>query len=52
MKALMTRDLQGVSKKLSFTKWSIWRSSFQFERNTYDIRDKSGNTQFGKTQLF
>ena len=41
-----------VSKKLSFTKLSIWRSSFQFGRNTYDIRDKSGNTQFGKTQLF
>ena len=41
-----------VSKKLSFTKLSFWRSCFQLGRNTYDICDKSGNAQFGKTQFF
>ena len=44
--------LQGVSKKLSFSKLSFWRSCFQMGRNTYDICDKSGNAQFGKTQFF
>ena len=41
-----------VSKKLSFTKLSFWRSCFQMGRNTYDICDKSGKVQFGKTQFF
>ena len=38
-------------KKLSFTKLSFWRFCFQLGRNTYDICDKSGNAQFGKTQF-
>ena len=44
--------LQGVSKKLSFTKLTFWRSCFKLGRNTYDICDKSGNAQFSKTQFF
>ena len=44
--------LQGVSKKLSFTKSSICRSCFQLEKNTDDIRGKSANAQFGKTHFF
>ena len=44
--------VQGVSKKLSFTKLSIWRSCCQLGRNTYDIRDKSANAQISKTQIF
>ena len=39
-------------KKLSFTKLSIWRSCCQLGRNTYGIRGKSANAQFGKTQFF
>ena len=31
-------NIQGNSKKLSFTKLSIWRSCCQLRRNTYDIR--------------
>ena len=41
----------GCLKKLSFTKLSFWRSCFQKGRNIYDICDKSGNAQFGKTQF-
>ena len=41
-----------VSKKLSFTKLSFWRTCFQLGRNTYDICDKSWNAQYGKTQFF
>ena len=37
---------------MSFTKFSFWRSCFQKGRSTYDICDKSGNAQFGKTQFF
>ena len=44
--------LQGVSKKLSFAKWSIWRSCCQLGRNTYDFQRKSANAQLGKTQFF
>ena len=44
--------LQGVSKKLSFGKLSIWRSCCKLERNTSDICGKSANAQFGKTQFF
>ena len=44
--------IQGVSKKLSFAKLSIWRSCCQLRRNKYDIRGKSANAQFGKTQFF
>ena len=43
---------KGCLKKLSFTKLNFWRSCFQLGRNTYDICDKSGNAQFGKTQFF
>ena len=41
-----------VSKKTEFCQLSFWRSCFQLGRNTYDICDKSGNAQFGKTHFF
>ena len=34
-----------------FTKLSTWRSCGQWGRNTSDIRGKSANAQFGKTQF-
>ena len=41
-----------MSKKTEFYQIALWRSCFQLGRNTYDICDKSGNAQFGKTQFF
>ena len=42
----------GCLKKLSFARLSIWRSCCHLGWNTYDIRGKSANAQFGKTHFF
>ena len=41
----LNKNLQGVSKKLSFATLSIWRSCGQLGRNTFDIRSKSANAK-------
>ena len=48
----LNKNLQGVSKKLSFATLSIWRSCGQLGRNTFDIRSKSANAKIVKTHFY